>query len=77
IAVAERFRRRGLAQAMTGLLAEQAFRSGCTMAFLSAAGEAQSAIYARAGFIRRSPMAYMSIPNPPPTGGIWVSANRS
>jgi len=66
IAVAERFRRRGLAQAITGALAEQAFRAGCSMAFLSAAGEAQSAIYARAGFIRRSPMAYMSIPDPPP-----------
>jgi ribosomal protein S18 acetylase RimI-like enzyme len=64
IAVAERFRRRGLGQAITGVLAEQAFRAGCTMAFLSAAGEAQSAIYARAGFIRRSPMAYMSVPPP-------------
>jgi len=62
IAVAQRFRRRGLAQAMTGILAEQAFRAGCTMAFLSAAGEAQSAIYARAGFVRRSPMAYLSMP---------------
>jgi ribosomal protein S18 acetylase RimI-like enzyme len=62
IAVAERFRRRGLAEAMTGRLAEQAFRAGCNMAFLSAAGEAQSAIYAHAGFIRRSPMAYMSMP---------------
>jgi ribosomal protein S18 acetylase RimI-like enzyme len=64
IAVAERFRRRGLAEAMTGVLAEQAFRAGCSMAFLSAAGEAQSAIYARAGFVRRSPMAYMSVPSP-------------
>jgi len=62
IAVAERFRRRGLGQAITCALAEQAFRAGCAMAFLSAAGEAQSAIYARAGFIRRSPMAYMSLP---------------
>jgi ribosomal protein S18 acetylase RimI-like enzyme len=66
IAVAEPFRRRGLAEAMTGVLAGEAFRAGCSLAFLSAAGEAQSAIYARAGFIRRSPMAYMSIPNPPP-----------
>jgi len=64
IAVAERFRRRGLGEAMTGVLAEQAFRAGCSMAFLSAAGEAQSAIYARAGFVRRSPMAYMSVPSP-------------
>ncbi len=66
IAVAERFRRRGLAEAMTGVLADEAFRAGCSMAFLSAAGEAQSAIYARAGFVRRSPMAYMSMPDPPP-----------
>jgi len=64
IAVAPAFRRRGLAEAMTGVLAEQAFRAGCTMAFLSAAGEAQSAIYARAGFVRRSPMAYMYVPPP-------------
>jgi predicted GNAT family acetyltransferase len=64
IAVAERFRRRGLGQAIAGALAEKAFRAGCSMAFLSAAGEAQSAIYARAGFIRRAPMAYMSIPPP-------------
>jgi ribosomal protein S18 acetylase RimI-like enzyme len=64
IAVAERFRRRGLGQAITCALADQAFRAGCTMAFLSAAGEAQSAIYARAGFVRRSPMAYMSVPAP-------------
>ena len=70
IAVAERFRRRGLAEAMTGVLAEQAFRAGCSMAFLSAAGEAQSAIYARAGFLRRSPMAYMSMPDPRPRGRI-------
>jgi len=64
IAVAERFRRRGLGQAITCALADQAFRAGCAMAFLSAAGEAQSAIYARAGFVRRSPMAYMSVPPP-------------
>lgn len=62
IAVAERFRRRGLGHAITCALAEQAFRAGCALAFLSAAGEAQSAIYARAGFVRRSPMAYMSLP---------------
>jgi ribosomal protein S18 acetylase RimI-like enzyme len=64
IAVAARFRRRGLGQAITCALAEQAFAAGCAMAFLSAAGEAQSAIYARAGFVRRSPMAYMSLPPP-------------
>jgi ribosomal protein S18 acetylase RimI-like enzyme len=62
IAVVERFRRRGLGQAITGLLAERAFAAGCAMAFLSAAGESQSAIYARAGFIRRQPMAYMALP---------------
>jgi ribosomal protein S18 acetylase RimI-like enzyme len=62
IAVAERFRRRGLGRAITCALADAAFRAGCAMTFLSAAGEAQSAIYARAGFVRRSPMAYMSLP---------------
>jgi ribosomal protein S18 acetylase RimI-like enzyme len=62
IAVAERFRRRGLGQVITGLLTERAFAAGCAMAFLSAAGESQSAIYARAGLIRRKPMAYMALP---------------
>jgi ribosomal protein S18 acetylase RimI-like enzyme len=62
IGVAPRFRRRGLAQAITARLAEAAFEAGCGLTFLSAAGEAQSEIYARAGFQRRSPMLFISKP---------------
>ena len=62
IGVRPAFRRRGLAQAMTASLADAAFEAGCHMAFLSAAGEAQSEIYARAGFIRRAPMLFISKP---------------
>jgi ribosomal protein S18 acetylase RimI-like enzyme len=53
-------RRRGLGQAIAGGLAEAAFDKGCALVFLSAAGEAQSEIYARAGFVRRSPMLFIS-----------------
>jgi predicted GNAT family acetyltransferase len=62
IAVIPEFRRRGIAQAMTALLAEDAFAGGCDLTFLSAAGEAQSEIYARAGFERRDPMLFISKP---------------
>ena len=55
-------RRRGLAQAMTTALADAAFDAGCDLVFLSAAGEAQSEIYGRAGFLRRAPMLFISKP---------------
>jgi ribosomal protein S18 acetylase RimI-like enzyme len=60
IGVLPAFRRRGLAQAITSTLADAAFDGGCSLVFLSAAGEAQSAIYARAGFVRQAPMLFMS-----------------
>ncbi len=60
IGVRPAFRRQGLAQAITSTLAEAAFASGCCLAFLSAAGEAQSSIYARAAFVRQSPMLFIS-----------------
>ena len=47
---------------LTASLADAAFEAGCHMAFLSAAGEAQSEIYARAVFIRRAPMLFISKP---------------
>lgn len=62
IAVRPAYRRRGLAQAMTTALADAAFDAGCDLVFLSAAGEAQSEIYARAGFRRRAPMLFISKP---------------
>lgn len=62
IGVRPAFRRRGLAQAMTAMLADAAFEGGCHLMFLSAAGEAQSEIYTRAGFLRRTPMLFLSKP---------------
>lgn len=62
IGVRPAFRRRGLAQAMTSMLANAAFDAGCDLAFLSAAGETQAEIYARAGFVRRAPMLFISKP---------------
>ena len=57
------FRRRGLARAVTAVLSEAAFAAGCHLTWLSAAGEAQSEIYARAGYERRSPMLFISKPD--------------
>jgi ribosomal protein S18 acetylase RimI-like enzyme len=62
IGVVPEFRRRGIGQAITSALANLAFDDGCTLTFLSAAGEAQAEIYARAGFVRRSPMLFISKP---------------
>jgi len=60
VAVAAPFRRQGLGQAIAAQLAQAAFDSGCEMAFLSAAGASQEAIYARAGFISRAPMLFIA-----------------
>jgi GNAT superfamily N-acetyltransferase len=60
IATRPAFRQRGLAQAITARLSEAAFAAGCRLTWLSAAGEAQSEIYARAGYQRRSPMVFIS-----------------
>ena len=62
IGVLPEFRGRGLGQAISDLLARTALTSGCDVAFLSAAGASQAAIYARAGFVMRSPMVYMALP---------------
>ena len=50
VGVRPAFRRRGIAAAMTGWLAEQAFAGGVTGVFLMAAGRAEARIYERAGF---------------------------
>jgi GNAT superfamily N-acetyltransferase len=60
IGVRSTARRQGLGQAIAGELAREAFRLGCEICFLSAAGETQAAIYARAGFSAQSPMLFMS-----------------
>jgi predicted GNAT family acetyltransferase len=62
IATRPAFRRRGLGQAITAMLSEAAFAAGCHLTWLSAAGEAQSEIYARAGYQRRAPMLFISKP---------------
>jgi ribosomal protein S18 acetylase RimI-like enzyme len=62
IGVRPAFRRRGLAQAITSMLAEAAFAGGCSLTFLSAAGEAQASIYGRARFVLQSPMLFISKP---------------
>jgi hypothetical protein len=62
IATRPAFRGRGLARAVTTILSEAAFAAGCHLTWLSAAGESQSQIYARAGYVRRSPMLFISKP---------------
>jgi len=52
IATLEPFRRRGIATAVTARLAREAFAMGVEVAFLTAADEAASRVYERAGFRR-------------------------
>jgi ribosomal protein S18 acetylase RimI-like enzyme len=51
VGVRERFRRRGIAAALTSRLLKEAFNAGATLPFLMAAHEAEERIYARAGFV--------------------------
>jgi ribosomal protein S18 acetylase RimI-like enzyme len=60
VGVLPAFRRRGLACAIADALARSAFTHGCEMAFLSAAGPQQAAIYARAGFVERLSMLFIA-----------------
>ncbi|HEY3265371.1 MAG TPA: GNAT family N-acetyltransferase [Armatimonadota bacterium] len=50
IGTRERFRRRGIAGALTSALAADAFHRGCRLVFLSAADENVQRVYARLGF---------------------------
>jgi len=56
------FRRRGIAAAMTGWLAAEAFAKGVAGVFLMARGEAEARIYARAGFALESEVLHISRP---------------
>jgi ribosomal protein S18 acetylase RimI-like enzyme len=58
------FRRRGIAEAVTGRLAEGAFAAGMTGVFLMAAGEDEARIYARAGFTRAGEVLHISLASP-------------
>ena len=60
VGVRTAFRRRGIAEAMTGRLAEQAFAAGMTGVFLMAAGEDEARIYARAGFTHGGEVLHIS-----------------
>jgi ribosomal protein S18 acetylase RimI-like enzyme len=61
IGVRPAFRRRGIGEAITRLLAAEAFAAGAELAFLSAANDAACRIYEQAGFVRRMPMLHISL----------------
>ena len=65
IGVLPAFRRRGIAAALTALLADDAQRRGADTIFLSAGDETIARIYARAGF-RRIGTACTTEPTPTP-----------
>ena len=60
VGVRTTFRRRGIAEAMTGRLAERALAAGMTGVFLMAAGEDEARIYARAGFTHSGEVLHIS-----------------
>jgi ribosomal protein S18 acetylase RimI-like enzyme len=60
IGVRERFRRRGIAEAMTRRLAREMHARGNDGVFLMAAGEAEARIYERAGFATISDILHIS-----------------
>jgi len=61
VGVRSAFRRRGIAEALTGRLAERAFAVGMGGVFLMAAGEDEARIYARAGFARSGEVLHISL----------------
>lgn len=60
IAVRERYRRRGIAEAMTRWLAREMQARGNDLVFLMAAGDAEARIYERAGFAMASEILHIS-----------------
>ena len=61
IGVRERFRRRGIAAAVAGWLADAALDKGMTLVFLMAAGPDEARIYARAGFLEQGEVLHISV----------------
>lgn len=59
IGVAERFRRRGIATALTARLAAAAFAAGVTTAFLTPGDDVAGRAYARAGFTATTRMLHL------------------
>jgi predicted GNAT family acetyltransferase len=62
IGVRPRFRRRGIAAALTARLAADAFTQGATLAWLTPGGEEAQRIYARAGFQAIGELLMISLP---------------
>jgi ribosomal protein S18 acetylase RimI-like enzyme len=60
VGVREKFRRRGIAAAMTARLVRAALDAGVTTIFLMAAHEAEARIYARVGFSRVGEVLHIS-----------------
>ncbi len=60
IGVRPRFRRRGIAAALTSLLNQAAIESGIMLPFLMAAHPAEKRVYARAGFVACSEILHIS-----------------
>jgi len=60
VGVRPTFRRRGIAAAMAGWLAREAFARNVSGVFLMALGEAEARIYARAGFTPTSEVLHIS-----------------
>jgi ribosomal protein S18 acetylase RimI-like enzyme len=61
VGVRARFRRRGIAGALTAWLARRAFAAGVTTLFLMAAREEEARIYARVGFSTTSEILHISL----------------
>lgn len=59
-AVAERYRRRGIAAAITSHLTRAAHRAGAVTVFLTPGGPEAERVYARAGYHRASEVVFMS-----------------
>jgi predicted GNAT family acetyltransferase len=62
VGVRKPFRRRGIAAALTALLAQDALARGVTTVFLMAAHEAEARIYARVGFSPIGEVLHISQP---------------
>jgi predicted GNAT family acetyltransferase len=62
IGVLEGHRRRGIAGAITAGLARAAFAAGQTTAWLTPGDDGAHRVYARAGFVDRSAMLHLSVP---------------
>lgn len=70
VATPPRFRRRGIASAVTGAVTAAGFAGGARLAWLTAAGDDSRRIYERAGFRSEGTLLAYDAPNPrPPSTG--------